>query len=568
MAICPTCMTKYPDTLTACPKDGVGLVPETAFAHIDRDLSEGDVVGEYRIEGKLGQGGFGAVFRAVHPVIGKHAAIKVLSRQFSSNPQMVSRFIAEARAVNQIKHRNIIDIFAFGQLPDGRQYYIMELLEGTPFDRYLATHKRLTLAQALPIFRGISRALDAAHGKGIVHRDLKPENVYLVFDEDGGVLAKLLDFGLVKLLAAADGSGGGEHKTKTGTPMGTPYYMSPEQCRGRDVDHATDVYAFGAMAFEVLTGRVPFDGESSMDVLMKHMSADPPSASAACLDVPTQLDAPIRRMLAKEPHARPQSVGEALTQLVTAGNEAGALTGAAPLPLPSTPGLNSYRPTATVPTMDAVSPSGAPANTPVRIISGNDDASPHGSTFLASSIESGSLPTHRSRARVWMALAGAVTLLVAGAIGVNVMRGTPTAGAGMVAPAMSTTASTASTASTSASGPATTGAANTAPSAKPNAEAKQEDVEITLEGTPKDARVKIGTEDVGGLPGKFKVKAGAPVTFTVGAKGFKSQDITMTPATSTSKRVALERQAPTTKAGTTTGTIGAPLNKDLADPNL
>src|SRR5262249_42907069 len=185
-------------------------------------------VGEYRTESKLGEGGFGGVYNAVHPLIGKSAAIKVLSRQFSSNPQMVSRFIAEARAVNQIRHRNIIDIFSFGQLADGRQYYVMELLDGVPFDRYLAEHKRLTLTQAAPILRGVARALDAAHGKGILHRDLKPENVYLVFDEDGGVEAKLLDFGLVKLLGDPSGS----HRTKTGTPMGTPYYMSPEQCRG------------------------------------------------------------------------------------------------------------------------------------------------------------------------------------------------------------------------------------------------------------------------------------------------------------------------------------------------
>ena len=110
--------------------------------------------------GQARRGGFGAVFRAVHPVIGKHAAIKVLSRQFSANPQRVSRFIAEARAVNQIRHRNIIDIFAFGQLPDGRQYYVMELLDGTPFDRYLASQKRLSLAQAHPILRGLARELD------------------------------------------------------------------------------------------------------------------------------------------------------------------------------------------------------------------------------------------------------------------------------------------------------------------------------------------------------------------------------------------------------------------------
>jgi eukaryotic-like serine/threonine-protein kinase len=161
-SICPSCLTKYEGDTATCAKDGTALVPETTFAAVDKDLVPGDAVGEYQIERKIGEGGFGAVYRAVHPVIGKQAAVKVLGRQFSANATMVSRFIAEARAVNQIRHRNIVDIFSFGALPDGRQYYIMELLEGTPFDKYLDQQKRLSLAQAMPILRGIARALDAA----------------------------------------------------------------------------------------------------------------------------------------------------------------------------------------------------------------------------------------------------------------------------------------------------------------------------------------------------------------------------------------------------------------------
>src|SRR5688500_14886783 len=182
MVICPSCLTKYEGDATACAKDGTALVPEATFAAVDKDLHPGDTVGEYRIEEKIGEGGFGAVYRALHPVIGKHGAVKVLGRQFSANAAMVSRFIAEARAVNQIRHRNIVDIFSFGALPDGRQYYIMEMLEGMPFDKYLDKQKRLSLAQALPVLRGVARALDAAHGTGILHRDLKPENVFLMFD--------------------------------------------------------------------------------------------------------------------------------------------------------------------------------------------------------------------------------------------------------------------------------------------------------------------------------------------------------------------------------------------------
>ena len=540
MAICPTCMTKYPDTVRTCAHDGVGLVPEQAFAYVDKELAAGDVVGEYRIEGKLGEGGFGAVFSAVHPVIGKHAAIKVLSRQFSANPQMVSRFIAEARAVNQIRHRNIIDIFAFGQLADGRQYYVMELLDGTPFDRYLASNKRLTIAQALPILRGITRALDAAHAKGILHRDLKPENVYLVFDEDGGVEAKLLDFGLVKLLnTSSDGSGGaggsgGEHKTKTGTPMGTPYYMSPEQCRGKDVDRGTDIYAFGALVFEVLTGEVPFNGDSPMDVLLKHMMEDPPFASAVCPDVPPQLDAPIRRMLAKEPSDRPASVGEALESLVAAGSAAGVLGGAAPLPPSSHPTLG-----------DRVHAESATTGT-----GPGSDASPNGSTFIAS--EADVAPARRSRARLGMVVAAAAiaTLVGAGAV-IAVMRGShgasPTTGTGMVADDAAGAATRAGTGTGTGTGAGT--ATATAIEA--------EDVEVRIEGAPKEATVKEGGRELGVVPGPFMMKPGVATTLTVSAKGYKPKDVQVTPAAVNKPvRVVLERQ------GGGRGT-GQPINKDL-----
>jgi serine/threonine protein kinase len=552
MAICPTCMTKYPDTVRTCAHDGAGLVPEQAFAYVDKELAAGDVVGEYRVEGKLGEGGFGAVFSAVHPVIGKHAAIKVLSRQFSANPQMVSRFIAEARAVNQIRHRNIIDIFAFGQLADGRQYYVMELLDGVPFDRYLASNKRLTIAQALPILRGITRALDAAHAKGILHRDLKPENIYLVFDEDGGVQAKLLDFGLVKLLStSSDGSGGGgsggEHKTKTGTPMGTPYYMSPEQCRGKDVDRGTDIYAFGALVFEVLTGEVPFNGDSPMDVLLKHMMADPPFASVVCADVPPQLDAPIRRMLAKEPADRPASVGEALESLVAAGNAAAVLGGAAPLPPPSHPTLGDrvHSESATSATGPTIASLPAPGH--ARVITGGD-ASPNGSTFLAS--EADVTPARRSRARLGLVIAAAAVAALVGAGGVVlVMReshgASTTRGIGMVADDAAAAGAGAGTAVATATGTGTAMATET------------EDVEVRIEGAPKEAIVKEGARELGVVPGPFMLKTGVATTLTVSAKGYKPKDVQVTPAAKSKPvRVVLERQ------GGGHG-MGQPINKDL-----
>ncbi|HVK67564.1 MAG TPA: serine/threonine-protein kinase, partial [Polyangium sp.] len=318
MATCPTCLATYSGDLATCPSDGTSLVPDDAIPAAALELEPGRIVGEYRIERKIGEGGFGAVYAAIHPVIGKFAAIKVLNPQYSHNPVMVSRFVAEARAVNQIRHRGIIDIFSFGKLDDGRQYYIMELLEGMTLEAYLRERGRLRPSEALPILRQIARALDAAHAAGIAHRDLKPENVYLVFDEDRSVFPKLLDFGIAKLLGDSQ-----SHKTRTGTPMGTPLYMSPEQCRGKQVDHRTDIYSFGVMTHAVLTGQPPFMGDDVMDVLMQQVQTPAPSLSSVCPDLGTILDAPVLRMLAKDPAERPASVTGAIDAVVDAARAAG-----------------------------------------------------------------------------------------------------------------------------------------------------------------------------------------------------------------------------------------------------
>jgi serine/threonine protein kinase len=277
----------------------------------DQDLAPGFAVGEYQIEEVLGRGGFGTVYLALQPIIGKRVAIKVLSRKYSADEEMVSRFKAEAKAVNQIRHRHIIDIFSFGQLPDGRQYYVMEWLEGEPLDQYLASNGPLRLDQALPILRAIARALDAAHVKGVAHRDLKPENVYLARDDEGGMFPKLLDFGIAKLNNPDEAL---SHRTNTGVPLGTPYYMSPEQCRGQNVDHRTDLYSFGVLTYRLLTGTFPFDG-GMVDILHKHMYEEPPPASSKQPGLPPAVDAAIAWMLNKDPADRPKTAIAAVVAL-------------------------------------------------------------------------------------------------------------------------------------------------------------------------------------------------------------------------------------------------------------
>jgi eukaryotic-like serine/threonine-protein kinase len=277
----------------------------------DADLEPGQLIGEYEIESTVGHGGFGTVFKAVHPLIGKVVAIKVLSRQYSADPEMVARFIDEARAVNQIHSRYIIDIFSFGQLPDGRHYYVMEYLEGEPLDTTIARRGHVTLADALPILRGIAKALDAAHGKGIAHRDLKPENVFIVRDQDGDDAGrpKLLDFGIAKLMGELDGT---KHKTRTGIPIGTPYYMSPEQCRGKDVDHRTDYYAFGVVAYQLLTGVHPIDGDDYMEIMMRQLTLQPTPASTLVPELSAGIDAAIAWLMEKDRELRPPNLAAAM----------------------------------------------------------------------------------------------------------------------------------------------------------------------------------------------------------------------------------------------------------------
>ncbi len=282
----------------------------------ETDLPKGTEVGEYVIIDVLGRGGFGTVYRAVHPLIGKRVAIKLLSRKFSADSEMVSRFMAEARAVNQIRHRHIIDIFSFGKISDGRQYYVMEHLDGEPLDRYLAVNGPLKIDEALPILRAVARALDAAHAKGVAHRDLKPENIFLARDDEGGLFPKLLDFGIAKLSGQEEQLA---HKTHTGVPIGTPYYMSPEQCRGKDVDHRTDIYSFGMLAYRLLTGCYPFEG-ALVDILHHQMydEAAPPSSKNPALTA--KIDAAIAWMIKKDPDERPQNLITAVLALDERGS--------------------------------------------------------------------------------------------------------------------------------------------------------------------------------------------------------------------------------------------------------
>ncbi|HEY5938865.1 MAG TPA: serine/threonine-protein kinase [Kofleriaceae bacterium] len=463
----------------------------------DPELAAGTAVGEYVVEGKIGQGAFGSVWKATHPLIGKVVAIKVLARRFSVDPEIVSRFVSEARAVNQIRHRNIIDIFSFGQLPDGRHYYVMEYLDGEPLDARIERDGQLSLAAALPILRGIARALDAAHAKGIAHRDLKAENVFLATDAEGGVFPKLLDFGIAKLLAPDDNH---KHKTRTGTPVGTPYYMSPEQCRGRDVDHRTDFYAFGVLTHVLLTGRYPFDADDHMSILIAQLQETAPAASSLVPELPTAIDDAIAWLLAKDPAHRPPTMRAAMTAL----DEAAELAGI-PIGVPSA-------------VWDAQTPL------------------PRGGSGMrvpATTLAPAPTPARRSR---WpfVAIAFVVAALAIGLVVVRV----PTN------PAMSNHPSPPVTTTPLAS------AAPAAPSAPASPASPARNVIVTITGTPAGSEIAIAGKPIGVTPGSVELPHGtAPIVITIRAKGYLPASHKVIPDREQTVAIPLKRRPATKRPG-------------------
>ena len=261
-------------------------------------LPPGAQVAGYSLGERIGVGGFGEVYRARHTVIGRQAAIKILHRRYAHDADAVARFIAEARAVNRVSHPGIVEIFDVGTLDDGRPFCVMELLEGQTLREVLAARGRLPLDEALPILRGIAEAVDAAHGAGIAHRDLKPDNVFVL----AGGSVKLIDFGLAKLVDGTEAT-----ITREGTIFGTPLYMSPEQCRGNASDLRTDTYSFGVLAYQVLTGSLPFTGDA-LEVALHHVNDAPEPPAKRCAELPARVDDAILAALAKEPADRPATL--------------------------------------------------------------------------------------------------------------------------------------------------------------------------------------------------------------------------------------------------------------------
>lgn len=272
------------------------------------DLEEGYTLGPYRVEGHLGQGGMATVYKAYQPTLDRYVAIKVLPAHRAHEPGFARRFAREARAAARLTHPHILPVYDFGQEGD-LLYIVMQYVEGRTLKEMLG--QPMDLQTIADIISQVARALDYAHQRGVIHRDVKPSNVLI--DENGWAL--LADFGLARMMESS------EQLTASGEGIGTPAYMSPEQGQGLKVDARTDVYSLGVMLYEMLTGRVPYEAETPMGVILKHISEPLPSPRSLRPDLPEAVEQVVLKAMAKKPGDRYASAGEmarALTEALEA----------------------------------------------------------------------------------------------------------------------------------------------------------------------------------------------------------------------------------------------------------
>jgi len=291
------------------------------------------VFGGYVVSDKLGEGGMGVVYAIANETLNRRLALKLLLPQWSRTPQIVQRFLAEARAATAIRHPNIIDILDAAQFDDGSHYMLMEFLEGDALDKFLHERGPVPVETALEILSQVCSGLQAAHDRGIVHRDLKPANLFIAPSPTNPLFTKILDFGIAKL---TDPSLAGDLRTMTNTIIGTPSYMSPEQARGaKDIDHRTDIYALAVIAYELLAGALPYSASSLGDLVYKQATAPPQDLSELRGDLPAEWRSTIMSALSTDPNDRPQSAREFLERLTVATPGPGPQTVWLPQPVPA-----------------------------------------------------------------------------------------------------------------------------------------------------------------------------------------------------------------------------------------
>ncbi|MBA3241657.1 MAG: serine/threonine protein kinase [Acidobacteria bacterium] len=327
MKKCPTCGKEYEGTNTLCPSDGTVLEKTGEDALVGQLLA-----GKYRIEEKIDEGGMGCVYRATHILMEKTLAIKVLHPALAADDKIVARFTREAKAASRISHPHALTVTDFGESENGVVFLVMEYLRGRTLKDVVRSDGPLPVARVTEIIRQVCGALEAAHEQGVVHRDLKSDNIMLE-ETSGGDWAKVLDFGIAKILEA-EGKPDAD-LTAPNLIIGTPQYMSPEQCsQASDIDTRSDIYSLGIILYEMLSGHVPFMGDSPTAIMMKHLQEPAPSLLEERADLPAEVGRVVARALAKTPDERFQRAGElsdafALAASGTASAPAAALDGEA-----------------------------------------------------------------------------------------------------------------------------------------------------------------------------------------------------------------------------------------------
>jgi len=314
MNSCPTCGLAYPVDFTLCPRDGAKLVEVGVW-------SEGAVVrGKYRILSKVGQGGMGSVYKALHLRFGEIRALKVIGQELANDATFVKRFEHEAVITRKLQHPNAVRVDDIDEADDGRPFIVMEFIDGASLKKLIQSHSPLPVPRVCSIIKQAASALDAAHCLGMVHRDIKPDNIVLV-ETPEGEQAKILDFGIAKVKEARlCGETSGMTLTGTGMVVGTPQYMSPEQAagkRGDELDGRSDIYSLGIVMYQMLTRELPFKADTTLEMLLAHMQTPPIPIQNLCPDlhIPDAIASVVMRCLAKDRSLRPASAKALIEEL-------------------------------------------------------------------------------------------------------------------------------------------------------------------------------------------------------------------------------------------------------------